>query len=118
MEDLQPEERHGPAGCKLQPVWREQAKYDQKFSVRAEIEYDKCMFAAQALLHAVQKVPLAVSVVAGVPSPNAHEAWRRLELLYFPQTSAQLDIAEQEFSSLRQGSNEDILLRFNGLSPL
>ena len=66
------------------------------------------MFVAQALLHAVQKVGLAVSVVAGVPSPNAHEAWRRLEALYNPQTAAQLDIAEQEFSSLRQGNDEDI----------
>ena len=75
---------------------------------RAHIEYDKCAFAAQALLHAVQKVPLALSVVASVPSPNAHEMWRRLVLTLHPQTAAQLDLAEQEFVMLRQEAQEDV----------
>lgn len=109
VEQLTPEERQGPAGYELHPsVATAAAAGDASILQRAEIEYDKCMFVSQALLHAVQKVALAVSVVAGVPSPNAHEAWRRLEDLFFPQTNAQLDIAEQEFIMMKQGSDEDI----------
>ena len=109
MVQLTAEERQaGQAGYELQPSLTAAAAHDARYAQRAEIEYDKCSFVTQALLHAVQKVPFAMTVVTAVPSPNAAEMWRRLEQAFNPQTSIQVDIAEQEFVNLRQEPQEDI----------
>jgi len=109
MAQLTAEERLSlQAGFELQPSLVAAAAVNDRVLKRAQIEFDKCCFAAQALLHAVQKVPFAVTVVTAVPSPNIAEMWRRLEQALFPQTAIQVDIAEQEFASLRQDPQEDI----------
>lgn len=108
VEQLTPGEQQGPAGYELLASAAAAAAGDASIAEKAVTEYDKNMFVFQALIYAVQKVPLAVSVVAGVPSPNAYEAWRRLREMFNPQTDAQLDIAEQEFALLKQGNDESI----------
>ena len=105
MEQLSAQERsHGVAGYELQT----RSSYDANFSRRAAIEYDKCSFVAQALMHAVQKVTLAASVVSSVPTPNCAEMLRMLEQLLQPHTVAALQSAEQEFMLLEQKKDEDV----------
>ena len=107
MEQLSPLERSfGVAGYELQSS--SSSSYDAAFSRRAAIEFDKCAFIAQALLHAVQKVTLAASVVSSIPHPNAAEMLRKLESLMQPHTVAALQSAEQEFMLLEQGKDEDV----------
>jgi len=106
MEQLSAEERSlGVAGYELQ---QSHSSADAAFRRRAQIEFDKCAFIAQALLRAVQKVPLAASVVASTPPPNALEMMRKLESLMQPHTVAALQSAEQEFALMEQRKDEDI----------
>jgi transposase InsO family protein len=127
-EQLVPEERAGIAGYELNlsasaPSGGPIAQ--SVLELRAGIEFDKCMFAARALLFAVQKVPLAASVAVSIPFPNAHAMWLALEQLFFPQNTAQLFSLEQQVASLRQREDEDVTsygarsqLLFNQLAML
>ena len=56
VEQLTAEERQGPAGYELQPGLESAAAADSRLGKRAEYEYDKCMFVAQALLHGAEGV--------------------------------------------------------------
>ena len=102
------EREQGSAGYELSPFLTEEQRAENNFSKRVRLEYDKSVFAYQALLLSVSRVPIALSVVTSVPAPNAFEAWRKLQELLRPHTEAQRMIVERQMSDLRQGEQENI----------
>jgi len=74
----------------------------------AAAEYKLLQFAYLALQHAVSGNSMAKSVVSAVPSPNATEAWRKLETALHSTTTVQREIAQRKLQDLQQQQSEDI----------
>jgi len=75
---------------------------------KATVEYKYLQFAYLALQHAVSGHSMAKSVVSAVPSPNATEAWRKLETALHSSTKVQCEIVQRKLQDLQQYQSEDI----------
>lgn len=79
---------------------------------------DREAWAATALLYAVSENDVARSLLQQVDSDNPAEMWRVLELYFKPLSAASRELAQNEFSIIRQQKNESIseyIVRFNAL---